>query len=68
MDEYMSEALITILSIMAIITLMLFVYVISIPFWSDTKRVCDLWEEQNGKIVCVKEVTAFCLERECSNE
>lgn len=65
-DEY--KILLIFLSLLATITFIFLIYWLSIPFWSDTKKVCDLWEEQNGKIVCVKEVTAFCLERECSNE
>ena len=65
-DDY--TVLIAFLSILAIISLIFLIFVLSIPFWSDTKKVCDLWEEQNGEIVCVREVAAFCLERECSDE
>lgn len=42
------------------------VYVVSIPFWSDSKKVCEYWEKQNREIVCIKETTYFCLEKECS--
>lgn len=56
------------LSLLATIIFIFLIYLLSIPFWSDTKKACDLWEEQNGKKVCIKETTYFCLERECSNE
>ena len=68
MDEDISKALLIILGIMLIFTLTFLIYVISIPFWSDTQKVCEYWEKQNGEIVCVKETIVFCLERECSNE
>ena len=54
------------LNLGVVILIIIFLWLISIPIWSDSKKVCEYWEEQNGKMVCIQEVTYFCLERECS--
>lgn len=59
MNKGLSVFLYTILIILIINLIIL----ISIPFWSDTKKVCEYWEKQNGEMVCIKETTVFCLER-----
>lgn len=65
MNEDISELT---LPLLVVFTLMItcLIFVLSIPFWSDTKKVCKYWEEQDGKMVCIQEETVFCLEKECS--
>lgn len=67
MYKKMSMFLYLLYLIIIILTIEL-IFLVSIPFWSDSKKVCEYWEKQNEEMVCIQEKTIFCLERECSNE
>lgn len=64
MDGY-KIALVPLFLILAGLTIYL-MYLISIPFWSDSKKICKYWEKENGEMICIKETLYFCLEKECS--
>lgn len=57
-----------ILEIGLIFSIIAIIWLLSIPIWSDSKKVCKYWENQGNQMVCIQETTIFCLERECSNE
>jgi hypothetical protein len=64
----MNKGLLAFLYTILFISIIILIILVSIPFWSDTKKVCEYWEKQNGEMVCIKETIVFCLEKECSNE
>ena len=43
----------------------LFILFLTVPIWSDSKRVCEYWEKQDTDMVCIKETTLYCLKLEC---
>lgn len=55
------------LSIIVILLLIPFMYILTIPIWSDSKIVCKYWEKQNNEMVCVEETLYFCLKTNCEN-
>lgn len=37
------------------------VLLISIPFWSESKKVCKYWEKKDGNMQCIQETIFYCL-------
>lgn len=56
-----------VLYVVMFLSLIFLIWVFTIPIWSDSKKVCEYWEKQNGEMVCIKETTYFCLKTECEN-
>lgn len=50
----MNKGLLAFLYTILIISIIKLIILVSIPFWSDTKKVCECWEKQNGGMVCIK--------------
>lgn len=56
-----------VLYIVIFLLLIPLIWFFTIPVWSDSKKVCEYWEKQNGEMVCIKETTLFCLKIECED-
>lgn len=37
------------------------VWLASIPFWSESKKVCKYWEKKDGNMQCIQETIFYCL-------